>query len=79
MLVKAEDCCPAWCIPKLERCEKHQPTNCVALGFSVLQDKNNNYVSPIWLPSIPVSHFACDSKQFCSVNCFVFDLLFHNI
>lgn len=84
MIAKAEDCFPDWCTYKLENCVKYQPTNCVAhwlfvLGFSVLPDKNNNYVILLWLPSVHASHSACDCKGFYNVNCFVGDLLFHNI
>lgn len=67
MLAEAEDCFPDWLVYKLESCEKHQPTNCVArwlfaLGFHVLPGKNNNYVILIWLPSVHASHSTCDYK-----------------
>lgn len=75
---EADDCSPDWCIYKLENCEKPQPTNCqahwlFALGFSVLPDKNNNYVIRIWLPSVHASRSTCAYKRCCSVSCFVFE------
>lgn len=64
---EAKACSPDWCIYKLEHCGKPQPTNCdahwfCALGFDVLPDENNNYVSLTRLPSVHASHCTCAHK-----------------
>ena len=70
---EAKACFPDWCIYKLENCGKPQPTNCdahwfFALGFDVLPDKNNNYVTLTRLPSVHASHCTCAYKRCCSAD-----------